>query len=49
MNSVAPYLGLHGLLRPVCPNTYNKYGKCPNMLYTKVLDIMANANSAGPD
>ena len=24
--SVASHLGLHCLLRPVCPNTYGKYG-----------------------
>ena len=24
--SVASHLGLHSLLRPVCPNTYGKYG-----------------------
>ena len=25
-HSVASHLGLHYLLRPVCPNTYGKYG-----------------------
>ena len=25
--SAASHLGLHCLLRPVCPNTYGKYGK----------------------
>ena len=25
-DSMACHLGLHSLLRPVCPNTYGKYG-----------------------
>ena len=30
-HSVAPDLGLHCLLRPVCLNTYSKYGKLNKM------------------
>ena len=30
--SAASHLGLYCLLRPVCPNTYSKYGKCPKNL-----------------
>ena len=26
--SAASHLGLHYLLRPICPNTYGKYGIC---------------------
>ena len=26
LHSAASHLGLHCLLRPVCPNTYGKYG-----------------------
>ena len=29
--SAASHLGLYCLLRPVCPNTYGKYGRCPNI------------------
>ena len=28
--SAASHLGLHCLLRPVCPNTYDKYGNLKN-------------------
>ena len=28
---VASHLGLHNLLRPVCPNTYGKYGIYSNI------------------
>ena len=30
-------------------NFFLKYGKCPKILYTKVADKMAYANSADPD
>ena len=29
--------------------TYNEYSKCPKILYTKVSDKMAYANSLDPD
>ena len=29
--------------------TYNEYGKCPKILYTKVSDKMAYANSLDPE
>ena len=29
--SAASHLGLHCLLRPVCPNTYSKYGTTESM------------------
>ena len=30
-------------------NCLSDYGKCPKILYTKVTDKMAHANSADPD
>ena len=47
-NSV-DHLGLHCLVRSVCPNTQDKYGKCPKVSYIKVSNKMAYANSADPD
>ena len=34
-HSVASYLGLHCLLRPVCPNTYGKY--CTYIFFQPVI------------
>ena len=42
--SAASHLGLNCLLRPVCPNTYGKYGNFKNDFCNKKFKLKANSN-----
>ena len=37
--SAASHLGLHCLLRPVCTNTYGKYGICTYILSMNLINL----------
>ena len=36
-HSAASHLGLNCLLRPVCPNTYGRYGNCGYLYFREAL------------
>ena len=39
-HSAASHLGLNCLLRPVCPNTYGKYGTCIIALHKVKIQVI---------
>ena len=38
----ASHLSLHGLLRPVCPNAYGKYGNVSKLILLRYHDVCSH-------